>query len=118
MRITLVFSPAATQVVETAVDLTEPANVEDALRASEWLSTWPQLHEVMQPVRVGGGALTVSIWGRQVNGQTALRNGDRIEFCRPLRVDPKVARRERFKKQGARNTGLFARQRPGAKPGY
>ncbi|MGH8819682.1 MAG: RnfH family protein, partial [Rhodoferax sp.] len=31
---------------------------------------------------------------------------------------PKVARRERFRKQGARTAGLFAKKRPGAKPGY
>jgi len=37
---------------------------------------------------------------------------------RPLRVDPKLARRERFGQQGARAAGLFARRRPGAKPGY
>jgi hypothetical protein len=37
---------------------------------------------------------------------------------RALKVDPKVARRERFARQGARTTGLFARQRPGGKSGY
>jgi uncharacterized protein len=37
---------------------------------------------------------------------------------RPLLVDPKVARRERFRTQGARAAGLFAKKRPGAKPGY
>jgi hypothetical protein len=41
-----------------------------------------------------------------------------VELYRPLLVDPKVARRERFRRQGARNTGLFAQRRPGAKPGY
>ena len=47
-----------------------------------------------------------------------LREGDRVEVLRELRVDPKVARRERFNQQGARSTGLFARRRPGAKSGY
>jgi putative ubiquitin-RnfH superfamily antitoxin RatB of RatAB toxin-antitoxin module len=47
-----------------------------------------------------------------------LQDGDRLEVYRPLRVDPKVARRERFKGQGARTAGLFAKRRPGAKPGY
>ena len=37
---------------------------------------------------------------------------------RELKVDPKVARRERFVKQGARTTGLFAKKRLGAKAGY
>jgi sulfur carrier protein len=47
-----------------------------------------------------------------------LRDQDRVEFYRGLRVDPKVARRERFSKQGARASGLFAKRRPGSKPGY
>ena len=41
-----------------------------------------------------------------------------IKAYRGLRVDPMVARHERFKKQGARSAGLFAKRRPGAKPGY
>ena len=45
-------------------------------------------------------------------------NGDRVEIYRPLQVDPKVARRERFRKQGARTAGLFAHKRAGAKAGY
>ena len=48
----------------------------------------------------------------------AIRHLDRVEVYRPLKVDPKVARRERFARQGARTTGLFARQRPGGKSGY
>jgi putative ubiquitin-RnfH superfamily antitoxin RatB of RatAB toxin-antitoxin module len=42
-----------------------------------------------------------------------LRDLDRIELYRPLKVDPKVARRERFQRQGARAAGLFARKRRG-----
>jgi putative ubiquitin-RnfH superfamily antitoxin RatB of RatAB toxin-antitoxin module len=41
-----------------------------------------------------------------------------VEIYRPLTVDPKVARRERFAKQGARATGLFVKKRAGAKAGY
>ncbi|HYP70717.1 MAG TPA: RnfH family protein, partial [Variovorax sp.] len=47
-----------------------------------------------------------------------LKDGDRLELCRDLVVDPKVARRERFARQGARGTGLFAKRRTGAKAGY
>jgi len=50
------------------------------------------------------------IWGRMKPLDTPLRDGDRVEVYRPLRVDPKTARRERFKTQGARATGLFARK--------
>ena len=61
---------------------------------------------------------SVGIWGRKAGPDDALCEGDRIEVYRPLRVDPKVARRERFRTQGARSAGLFATRRPGAKPGY
>ena len=47
-----------------------------------------------------------------------LNDHDRIEIYRALRVDPKVARRERFNSQGAKRAGLFAKTRPGAKAGY
>ncbi|MES2186962.1 MAG: RnfH family protein [Pseudomonadota bacterium] len=60
----------------------------------------------------------VGIWGRAAELDTPLRPGDRIELYRPLRVDPKIARRERFRRQGARATGLFAKQRAGGKSGY
>lgn len=58
------------------------------------------------------------IWGRAVAPEEGVCDGDRVEVYRALTVDPKVARRERFAKQGARTTGLFARQRPGGKAGY
>ena len=58
------------------------------------------------------------IWGRTVAPEEGVCDGDRVELYRALTVDPKVARRERFAKQGARTTGLFARQRPGGKAGY
>jgi putative ubiquitin-RnfH superfamily antitoxin RatB of RatAB toxin-antitoxin module len=49
-----------------------------------------------------------------------LSNNDRMEIYRALTVDPKVARRERFARQGAKKkaAGLFARRRAGAKAGY
>lgn len=63
-------------------------------------------------------AFGVGIWGRKTTLSHELRDLDRVEIYRPLVVDPKVARRERFQKQGTRGAGLFAKRRPGAKPGY
>ena len=59
-----------------------------------------------------------AVWGKPVESTLTLQDGDRLEVLRPLRVDPKVARRERFQKQGAKTAGLFAKRRAGAKPGY
>ncbi len=60
----------------------------------------------------------VGVWGRKASASQVLRERDRIEIYRPLQVDPKVARRERFRKQGARTSGLFAHKRDGGKAGY
>lgn len=58
------------------------------------------------------------IWGRVCVPETILQPGDRVELYRPLTVDPKVARRERFVSQGARGAGLFAKRRTNSKAGY
>ena len=63
-------------------------------------------------------ALDVGVWGLRCQKDRVVMAGERIEFYRPLRVDPKVARRERFVSQGAKSAGLFAKKRPGAKAGY
>ncbi|MEO8654113.1 MAG: RnfH family protein [Ramlibacter sp.] len=59
---------------------------------------------------------SVAIWGRKVGLQEPLRDGDRLEVPRPLQVDPKIARRERFRRQGSRAAGLFARKGGGTAP--
>lgn len=63
-------------------------------------------------------AAAVGVWGRKAGPNQVLRQGDRIELYRSLTVDPKVARRQRFKGQGVRAAGLFAKRRPQAKAGY
>jgi putative ubiquitin-RnfH superfamily antitoxin RatB of RatAB toxin-antitoxin module len=63
-------------------------------------------------------ALQIAIWGRKVQLSHPVRDQDRIELCRPLKVDPKIARRERFQRQGAKSAGLFNKLRAGGKAGY
>ncbi len=109
MQITLVHSPAPRQVVELALQLHEGCTALLALKKAGWLATYPELDTP---------ALTLGVWGRRVGREHVLREGDRLEVYRALRVDPKVARRERFVGQGARGTGLFARRKAGSKAGY
>jgi putative ubiquitin-RnfH superfamily antitoxin RatB of RatAB toxin-antitoxin module len=108
-QVVVMFSPAPREVLEWSVAVPEGATVRDAVRASGW----PEASRGQDVA-----ALEVGIWGRRCTLDQALREGDRVEIYRPLLVDPKVARRERFQQQGARGTGLFAKKRPGAKPGY
>jgi putative ubiquitin-RnfH superfamily antitoxin RatB of RatAB toxin-antitoxin module len=58
------------------------------------------------------------IWGHKVVWTHGVQAGDRIELYRPLKVDPKVARRQRFKRQGKGRTGLFAKRKSGSAAGY
>lgn len=58
------------------------------------------------------------IWGKKVPWTQVVQEADRIELYRPLKVDPKVARRQRFKRQGKGRTGLFANRKSGSAAGY
>ena len=45
-------------------------------------------------------ALTLGLWGRAIEPDTVLRDRDRLELLRPLEVDPKEARRQRYLRDG------------------
>lgn len=107
MKVTLVHASAPREVHALEMELPEGTSIAQALQAAGWTARFPGIE-----------TLGIAIWGRRVDANTRLRHGDRLEFCRPLRVDPKVARRERFAGQGARTAGLFSARRPGSKAGY
>ena len=109
IQITLVYSPRPRVVREVLMAVAEGTTVQQALMQSQWRQEYPEL--VIEDVPVG-------IWGRAVDRAQKVRDQDRIEIYRPLTVDPKVARRERFTKQGAKAAGLFSKKRAGAKSGY
>ena len=109
IQVLVVYSPVARVVHEVTVAVENGATVAQAVHLSGLPAKFPEL-DLSQSV--------VGIWGRKVGPSQRLRDRDRIEIYRELQVDPKVARRERFVKQGARTTGLFAKKRQGAKAGY
>ncbi|MEO8855390.1 MAG: RnfH family protein [Burkholderiaceae bacterium] len=109
IRVTLVFSPGPRQVEEICLELAPGATVAQALELSGMRVRFPELART--PLQLG-------IWGRKATLEQRLRDEDRVEIYRPLKVDPKVARRTRFARQGAGAAGLFARKRPGGKAGY
>lgn len=109
LSVTVVYAPAPREVCEIALEVLPGTTVREAITASRLQTRFPDL-----PLEHG----CVGIWGRKTTLDLALQNHDRVEIWRPLSVDPKVARRERFSKQGARSAGLFAKRRTGAKSGY
>ena len=109
IRVCLVYSAQAREVLELTLRLKPGSTVRQALETSGLLAQRPDIDPA---------TMTVGVWGRKVALTHVLRDQDRIEIYRPLKVDPKVARRERFVRQGARTAGLFTKKRPGAKAGY
>ena len=73
--------------VQDIVRMTLPAGatVADAIARSGLIE---QYHIDRRTVRP-------AVYGRLVRDDAALRDGDRVEICRPLLVDPKEARRLR-----------------------
>ena len=109
LNISVVYSPGPRQVREWAVSLVPGATVAEALISCGIFEEFANLRE---------SSFSLGIWGLKTQLTQPLQDADRIEIYRDLRVDPKVARRERFNRQGAKRAGLFAKSRPGAKAGY
>jgi putative ubiquitin-RnfH superfamily antitoxin RatB of RatAB toxin-antitoxin module len=80
-------SPEPRRVDQLRVVLQEGATVADALEASAWFD-------------LSAFSLSVGVWGRKVALSEPLRAGDRIEVYRGLQVDPKEARRLRYRAHG------------------
>jgi putative ubiquitin-RnfH superfamily antitoxin RatB of RatAB toxin-antitoxin module len=95
VRVTLAWSSEHREVREQQLELPQGSTVSDAIAASG----------------IASQGLTVGVWGRKAALTQVLRDRDRVELYRPLKVDPKVARRERFRRQGTKVAGLFARKK-------
>ena len=54
--------------------------------------------------------LQLGRWGRACEASTVLRDRDRVELYRPLRVDPKEARRQRHQREAVRRKAATARR--------
>ena len=109
LRLTVVYAPSARQLDEVKLSLEAPCTVLRALQQSGLLLRYPEIDNLHA---------LIGVWGRRVKLDHCLRDQDRLEIYRPLRVDPKIARRERFARQGSRVAGLFEKKRAGAKAGY
>lgn len=70
------------------VELAAGSTVADALAASGILAQLPGF----VPAGIG-------VFGQPVESDTRLRDGDRVELYRPLRIDPKQSRRNRVRGQ-------------------
>jgi putative ubiquitin-RnfH superfamily antitoxin RatB of RatAB toxin-antitoxin module len=88
VHVEVVYSAGPGHVDLVQLQLAIGASVSDALQASGLLSRYGLQAE----------HLRVGIWGKVKDGTTVLRERDRIEIYRLLQVDPKEARRLRYRK--------------------
>jgi uncharacterized protein len=99
IKVELVWSPCAGDVRRLELSIAEGSSVEQLLRGcAEFADQLPRLAE-----------LKIGIWGRLRPLATPLRQHDRVEVYRALTVDPKEARRQRYKARGER---IVSRHRP------
>ena len=113
VNVEVALSPGPREVNLVALALPVGATVAQALLASGMeAALLPSLH--------------VGIWGRKTTTGTVLREGDRIECYRALLVDPKEARRVRYRAHGeklpkgvhrAPGRAVNMTQSPGSPPG-
>lgn len=88
VKIELVYVAADKTTVHVALNLAAGSTVEDALVQSHIYDTHPETC-----------TCTLGIFAKTVLLNTLLRDGDRIELYRPLRLDPKEKRRQLARKK-------------------
>lgn len=88
IAVVVAYSPAPERVDHVALQMPAGATVNDALRESGLLLRHPEIDLALHKV---------GVWGKLRPLDHALREGDRVEVYRPLKVDPKEARRQRYR---------------------
>jgi putative ubiquitin-RnfH superfamily antitoxin RatB of RatAB toxin-antitoxin module len=88
IAVAVAYSPAARQVDQVSLTLPEGATVAEALQASGLLGRHPDIDPA---------TAKLGVWGKLRQAEDRLRDGDRVEVYRPLKVDPKEARRQRYR---------------------
>lgn len=88
LRVEVVWALPEAQFLR-AVELPAGSTVRDAITASG----------VERECAIDAQTLQVGIWSKRVGFDTPVAAGDRIELYRPLKIDPKQARRLRAQRR-------------------
>ena len=86
IRVSVTYAAASDRIFLRELELPEGASVNDAIELSGVRAAFPQLQ--IDGARIG-------IFSRRTTLSAPLRDGDRVEIYRPLKIDPKEARRRR-----------------------
>jgi len=92
LRVEVCYSPASGEVECFPLELPQGSTLWQAVLACGLLQRHPGLAQ----------EAATGIWGRRQPRDAVLRDRDRVELYRPLKVDPKEARRQRYRGQARR----------------
>lgn len=95
LQVEVVYCPTPGRCDRVSLRLPEGACVGDAIAASG----------LCERHGLAASAIETGVWGRKQPLQAQLRDRDRVELYRPLQVDPKEARRLRYKRARQAATG-------------
>ncbi|MCU0968123.1 MAG: RnfH family protein [Rubrivivax sp.] len=95
MSVEVVYCPRPGVADRVVLELGPGATIGDALEASG----------VTARHGIEAQALRVGVWGKARDPSTPLRDRDRVEVYRPLVVDPKEARRLRYRRSRGGDAG-------------
>lgn len=102
MKVDVIYCSRPHHIDLVTLDMPEGSTAAQALAQSGLL----QRHALaLEVVRIG-------VWGKLRDADTLLRERDRIEIYRPLLVDPKEARRQRYQQHKA-TVAARAAKKPG-----
>ncbi len=87
LAVEVAYSPGPARIEIIPLELNDGATLGQALDLSGLLQRYPDLQ---------AADLICGVWGRRRDLQHPLRDRDRVEVYRSLKVDPKEARRQRY----------------------
>jgi putative ubiquitin-RnfH superfamily antitoxin RatB of RatAB toxin-antitoxin module len=99
ITVEVVCSTGPRQLQRVQLALPQGATVAQAIELSGFAALWSE---------IDSGPWACGVWGRRCELEQLLRNHDRLELCRPLKVDPKEARRQRH----AQHLARFGKRKP------
>lgn len=103
LRVEVAISHGPQQVELVPLHLPAGSTVADALaRSGQGFGPVPGSVEAKAEGAPPASRWGLSVWGRLVEPTALLREGDRVELTRGLQVDPKEARRLRWRSQAER----------------
>ena len=94
LRVQVAFAYADEQLV-LSVDVPGGSTMRDAIEHSGILEKHPEIDL---------GTMRIGVFGKLRDLDAPVQEGDRVEIYRPLKADPKQARRERAAKSAKRDT--------------